>query len=299
MTVISRRDTVKGMGLTAGAGIIFGAFPIFTELYIRFGGDVDSFNLYGFILSVIILAVYMLIKRISFAIPKKSIFFVLLAGVFNVVTRVLLTYSYSYLDVGVATTLHFMYPLFAAVLGAIFFREKMPWYKWIAFVVASASVALFSTGNSGNAQLVGILLALSSAVCFALYMLTTEKANLAQLNPVVFVFYVCVVSTVGSALVGIGGGQMTLTVPWKAVIVLVVCAIFNNAIAFALQQQGVRFLGAAMAALFSLFEPIFSCIFGGIFLQQLIGWKAICGIVLILLALALIVILDDRKRRKA
>ena len=289
-----KNNTAKGIGMTAGAGIIFGAFPIFTSLYVQFGGDVNSFNLYGFILTVVLLAAYILLTKKSFRIPRKSIFFVFLAGFFNVVTRILLTNSYLYLDVGIATTLHFMYPLFAALMGALFFREKMPLYKWAAFLVASFSVSLFTSSYQEGGQLKGIILALASAVCFALYMLTTEKADLARMDPVVFVFYVSLVSTVGCAFMGIEG--MTLMIPGKAIAILVACAIVNNFLAFALQQQGVRYMGAAMAALFSLFEPIFSCIFGAVFLSQAMGGRSLLGIALILLSLVLIVVMDNRKK---
>lgn len=288
------KSSFKGIAMTAGAGIIFGAFPIFTTLFVRFGGDVDSFNLYGFVLTVVFLAAYIAMTKRSFAVPKQAVLWIVLAGVANVATRILLTYSYQYLDVGIATTLHFLYPLFAALLGALCFREKMPIYKWIAFVVASLSVSLFTTGTQAGGQLIGIILAVTSAVCFALYMLITEKANLTDLDPVVFVFYVSLVSTVGCLFMGIGG-PLIVAVPVKALIVLLLCAIVNNVIAFALQQQGVKYLGAAMTALFSLFEPVFSCVFGVIFLQQAMGIKSVFGIVLILLSLAAIVLLDNRK----
>ena len=288
------KSSFKGIAMTAGAGIIFGAFPIFTTLFVRFGGDVDSFNLYGFVLTVVFLAAYIAMTKRSFAVPKQAVLWIVLAGVANVATRILLTYSYQYLDVGIATTLHFLYPLFAALLGTLCFREKMPIYKWIAFVVASLSVSLFTTGTQAGGQLIGIILAVTSAVCFALYMLITEKANLTDLDPVVFVFYVSLVSTVGCLFMGIGG-PLIVAVPVKALIVLLLCAIVNNVIAFALQQQGVKYLGAAMTALFSLFEPVFSCVFGVIFLQQAMGIKSVFGIVLILLSLAAIVLLDNRK----
>ena len=289
------KSSLKGIGMTAGAGIIFGAVPIFTTLFVRFGGDVDTFNLYGFLLTVVFLAAYIVLTRRSFALPRKSVLFVVLAGLMNVVTRILLTYSYEYLDVGIATTLHFMYPLFAALLGTVLFREKMPAYKWIAFLIASASVSLFASGFAGGGQLRGILLALSSAVCFALYMLITEKADLTRLDPIVFVFYVSLVSAIGCVGMGITTGSLVAAVPMKALVVLILCAIVNNVIGFALQQQGVGHLGAAMAALFSLFEPIFSCVFGAIFLQQAMGIKSALGIVIILLCLVAIVVLDHRR----
>ena len=207
--------------MTAMAGIIFGAFPIFASLFVRYGGNMDSFNLYGFALTVMMLAVYIPLAKKSFRLPKKAVLWVFLAGVMNVVTRVLLTYSYEYLDVGIATTLHFLYPLFAALLGALFFREKMPFYKWIAFVIACLSVSLFISNIQGGAQLAGILLAVSSAVCFSLYMLITERAGLTTIDPVVFVFYVSLVSTVGCFGTSLVSRTLVSAVPWNALLVLV------------------------------------------------------------------------------
>ena len=289
------KNSFKGITMTAAAGIIFGAFPIFTTLFVQFGGNVDAFNLYGFVLSVVFLAGYILLTKRSFAVPKKLVLGIVLAGVANVVTRILLTYSYQYLDVGIATTLHFLYPLFAAVLGVVCFREKIPLYKWIAFAVASLSVSMFATGVQAGGQWIGIVLAAASGICFALYMLITEKADLTQIDPVVFVFYVSAVSTGGCLFMGVSG-SLTESIPIKALIVLALCAIINNVLAFALQQQGVKYLGAAMTALFSLFEPIFSCVFGAIFLQQAMSLKSGFGIVLILLSLAATVLLDNRKQ---
>lgn len=289
------KNSFKGITMTAAAGIIFGAFPIFTTLFVQFGGNVDAFNLYGFVLSVVFLAGYILLTKRSFAVPKKLVLWIVLAGVANVVTRILLTYSYQYLDVGIATTLHFLYPLFAAVLGVVCFREEMPLYKWIAFAVASLSVSMFATGVQAGGQWIGIVLVAASGICFALYMLITEKADLTQIDPVVFVFYVSAVSTVGCLFMGVSG-SLTESIPIKALIVLALCAIINNVLAFALQQQGVKYLGAAMTALFSLFEPIFSCVFGAIFLQQAMSLKSGAGIVLILLSLAATVLLDNRKQ---
>ena len=291
------KTSLKGIGMTSGAGIIFGAFPIFTSLFVRFGGDVDTFNLYGFLLSVVFLASFIVLTKRSFRLPKTAVCFIILAGLMNVVTRILLTYSYEYLDVGIATTLHFLYPLFAALLGSVCFREKMPFYKWIAFIIASCSVSLFATGFSSGGQFVGIVLAVSSAVCFALYMLITEKAGLTEMDPVVFVFYVSLVSAIGCVGMGAVNGTLVAAIPMKALIILLLCAILNNVVGFALQQQGVKYLGAAMTALFSLFEPVFSCVFGAIFLQQAMGGRSVLGISIILLCLIAIVVLDNRPRK--
>ena len=67
------KKSFKGITMTAGAGIIFGAFPIFTTLFVRFGGDVDTFNLYGFVLTVVFLAAYIAITGRSFRVERKAV----------------------------------------------------------------------------------------------------------------------------------------------------------------------------------------------------------------------------------
>ena len=67
------KNSFKGITMTAGAGIIFGAFPIFTTLFVRFGGDVDTFNLYGFVLTVVFLAAYIAITGRSFRVERKAV----------------------------------------------------------------------------------------------------------------------------------------------------------------------------------------------------------------------------------
>ena len=121
--------------------------------------------------------------------------------------------------------------------------------------------------------------------------------DVTEMNPLVFVFYVSLVSTICCLAMSLGKGQAFVVVPTEAIVTLIICVIAINVIGFVLQQQGVRYLGAAMAAVFSLFEPIFSCVFGGLVLSQIIDLKIAIGIIMILLSLAAMVLLDNRKEK--
>ena len=277
------------------AGIIFGSFPIFASLFVLYGGNIDSFNFVGFLISSILIVPIILFRKTGFILPKKIFLIVILAGIANVVTRLLLTASYAYLNVGVATTLHFLYPIITAVLGSIIFKDRMPVYKWIVFAVACLSVSLFITGDSAQGGTVtGVILALCSSVGFATYLLLEEKGHLAECDPFVILFYVCVISTIGSFIFGMSTGNLMAPIPPKAWIVLILCAVLNNVVAFVSQLAGVGYLGAAMAAIFSLFEPIFSCIFGAIFLHEAMGAGSVLGIILILGSLLVMILLDNK-----
>lgn len=293
---MNKKNTYKGMIMVMFAGMIFGAFPIFTSLYVLYGGTTDSFNFYGFLISTIMVVPIILYRKTGFFLPKKMFAFTLLAAAANTITRILLTYSYQYLNVGVATTLHFLYPLNTALLSFIFFKDKMPVYKWITFVVASLSVSLFMSDSSGSSNIVlGIVLAVASSLGFASYLLIEEKANVSEVDPFIVMFWVSLVGTIGCMFMGLGKGSVFQPIPKEAIVVLLLCAVFNNIVAFILQLLGVKHLGATMAAIISLFEPIFSCIFGAIFLGEAMGAKSILGIILILGSLVTMILLDNRK----
>lgn len=284
------------MAFVAMAGMIFGAFPVFTGLFVQAGGNTDSFNFMGFLISTVLLIPIILVRKVSLRLPKKEMLFVILAGLANVITRVLLTKSYLYLDVGVSTTLHFLYPIITALLSFIIFRDRMPVYKWIIFAVACLSVSLFVSNSSGKGNLIGIILAVSSSFGFASYMLIEEKAGLTDYDPFVILFYVTLVSCVGAFIFGAGTGDIFAPISAKAWVILIICAVVNNIVGFALQLEGIKHLGAAMAAIFSLFEPVFSCIFGAVFLHEAMGARSVLGIVLILGSLLVMILLDNRNK---
>ncbi len=294
MTDLKNKNTYKGMAFVAMAGIIFGAFPVFTSVFNLLGGNTDSFNFLGFLISTVLLIPVILVRKTGFRLPRKVLLFSILAGIANVVTRVLLTSSYVYLDVGVSTTLHFLYPIITAVLGFVFFKDKMPVYKWVIFAVACLSVSLFVSNSSGQGNAIGVILAVCSSFGFATYMLIEEKAHLTDYDPFVILFYVTIVSCIGSFIFGVGTGRIFEPVPPKALLVLILCAVLNNIVGFALQLEGIKHLGAAMAAIFSLFEPVFSCIFGAIFLHEAMGARSVLGIILILGSLVVMILLDNK-----
>jgi len=130
-------------------------------------------------------------------------------------------------------------------------------------------------------------------------MLIEEKAGVSELDPYIVMFYVNLVGTIGCMGMMLVAGQSLIDpIPSKAIIVLVLCAVLNNLVAFTFQLLGVKHLGAAMAAIISLFEPIFSCIFGSIFLGQQMGIKSVAGIILILGSLVFMIVMDYKKEKK-
>lgn len=117
----------------------------------------------------------------------KHIFILSLIGV--ALTTALLYSSYSYIGVGVATTLHFMYPIFVALACRFIFNEKLGKRKVLSLVMAFLGVALFMDMKSSN-NLLGALMALISGLTYAFYIVYLEKKELVKINPYKLSFYI-------------------------------------------------------------------------------------------------------------
>lgn len=290
-----RSNSTAGITITSLAALFYATLPIFTKLAYDAGSNAETFNFYKSAWAIPILAVILAARKKSVRLPGKLTLWAIVAGILcKGITSLLLFYSYNYVTSGVATTLHFMYPLFAALLARIFFRTRLPAYKWLTILAATLSVALLIDLGDGLVGIQGIVYAVLSAVVYAAYIMVVDKTGLSKVDPMVFSLYLAISGAVFALIFGLCTGSMALAIPAKAHAFTALAAIATSIIGVACFQQGIQRLGGASAAFFSLLEPAGSCVLGVIFLNEALGMRSLAGILLILCAVLAMVYLDYR-----
>ena len=110
-------DKFKGMVFTVASALLFGVTPVLASLTYEMGSNANTLTFYRNLLVVPVAAVIMLIKKISFRLTGRELALLLAVGVlFRATTTFMLYESYQYVGIGVATTLHFLYPVCTALL---------------------------------------------------------------------------------------------------------------------------------------------------------------------------------------
>ena len=98
---------------------------------------------------------------------------------------------------GVATTLHFTYPIFVTLLMFLIFRERASWVTWLAIILAIFGVSRLSLkGTELSLDPVGVVIVLLSAVAYASYITAVNRSRVRDMNGRKLAFYVFIVSTV-------------------------------------------------------------------------------------------------------
>jgi len=295
---------MKGTILTMLSAIVFGfAFTLGPMTYGEAGSNPTTLTFLRNLLSLPVLYLILLQQKISLKITFKELLSLsVLGGIGNAFTTLLLFMSFALIDVGVATTIHFIYPVFVTIACVLFYKESLGLQKIIALGIATAGIACFffgvdmSQGFSGD-MFLGLVLAIVSGVTYAFYIIYMDKSGMKNQPVFKITFYVALVSTVAVGIYGTATDELTLsTLTPNAWILSTVFALLCTVVALSLLQVGIKLVGASTAAIITTFEPITSIIFGVILLGEIMTTTKIVACTLIMLGVVVLSLAKEKTK---
>ena len=133
-------------GLLSSAS--FGLIPLFTIPAMQAGMQFESILFYRFLFACMALGGILLINGQSFRISRRDIPSLLLLAILYLMSAVFLFWGYKFMASGVATTIHFMYPVLTTLVMMLFFKEKKSGWRIAAIASAVIGVYFLSGGNT-------------------------------------------------------------------------------------------------------------------------------------------------------
>ena len=163
--------TLKGTIAGLVAAICYGLIPLFT-IPLKNGEAIHqlsdcSIMFYRFALATVIIAVLMLITRRSFKITRGELVTLTYLAFLSDGSALFLIDGYNYLSSGVATTIHFMYPVVTTIMMMVFYNEARKVSTLLAVLLAVVGVGVLSWQSNGETSLHGVIIELISACCYA------------------------------------------------------------------------------------------------------------------------------------
>ena len=119
-----RNTTIKGFLYAALSSSTFGLAPFFSISLLIAGFSSFEVLTYRWGIASLILAIAGIILGEQFRISRKDWQTVFILSLFRATTSFSLVIAYQNIASGVASTIHFMYPLAVAVTMMLFFNEK-------------------------------------------------------------------------------------------------------------------------------------------------------------------------------
>ena len=178
------------------------------------------------------------------------------------------------LPLGTASALEFLGPLGVAVV-----RGKGPTKIWA--VLAAAGVLLLTEPWRGGADPIGVAFALAAGLCWAAYILLTQKVGDENTGLKGLAISMPVAGLVATAVAGPSVfGHLT----WELLAIGLGLAVLLPVIPFALEMSALRRLTTAAFGTLMALEPAIALLIGLVALSQVPTWPAVAGIAFVVAA---------------
>jgi inner membrane transporter RhtA len=205
---------------------------------------------------------------------RASLLTTVALGVVTAGVTMLFMAAIARLPLGTASALEFLGPLGVAIV-----RGRRGTKVWP--LLAAAGVLLLTEPWHGGTDLVGVAYALAAALCWAAYIVLTQRVgdDVAGLQGLA-------VSMPVAALVAtlVAGPSVLGRMSWELLVVGIGLAVLLPVVPFALEMLALRRLTtAAFGTLMSL-EPALALLIGLLVLGQVPGWAPVAGIAFVVAA---------------
>ncbi|QSX05033.1 DMT family transporter [Sedimentibacter sp. zth1] len=289
-------NKAKGFSCVITAAVIFGFMPILSKLTYFGGSNPIMLVFLRSFLCIPILYSILRVKKITIKVPKKILFkFFIYSIVTTTLTALLLYTSYNYVSVGIATTIHYVYPIIVGLILVIFFKEKISILKIICLAISFSGILLFFDGNTSNGSLIGLFIAFLSGVSYSLSLIYMDKGGIKGYYPFLVTFYSCLFTSITMFFVSIITKSFTLSITPSGWLYSFILSIIVSVIAVTFMQIGVQNIGPTTTAILCMFEPITSIILAILLFNEPCTFRNILGCSLIIFAVLLLTIFDNKK----
>jgi drug/metabolite transporter (DMT)-like permease len=213
-------NRTKGVLLTILAASSFGFIPLFAKIAYVNGFNPYTFTLFRSIFASIELFILLKIRKIDYTLGKEqyiTLFKVSLIGYSSAMLT--LSLSYNYMSTGLATIIHFIYPVAVMVGTIFFFNEKID--KRIIFSLILSLTGMYflvGFGSLESTSIVGILLSLFSGIFYAYYIIIVAHGNVREIDSFVLIFYISLFNSCILFVISIFMGKLETNFTFKGIV---------------------------------------------------------------------------------
>lgn len=293
-------NRIKGILLAAVSSSTFGLAPFFSITLLLMGFSAFEVLSYRWGIAAVILTVFGLLSGCDFRLNRKDLAVVFALSLLRAVTSFSLIIAYQNIASGVASTIHFMYPLAVTLVMMFFFHEKKSSWVIVAVFMSLAGAFLLSSGDTGakdGNMILGLVAACISVFSYAGYIIGVQHTRAVKINSTVLT---CYVMGLGALFYIIGAcctsGLRVVTDGYTWLIILGL-ALPATAISNITLVQAIKYTGPTLTSILGAMEPLTAVVIGVFVFNELFTLNTVAGILLILLAVIMVVMRENHKKR--
>ncbi|OXS29298.1 MAG: hypothetical protein BCS36_12660 [Desulfovibrio sp. MES5] len=277
----------------------FGLIPLFSLPLMAQGLSPATVLFYRFFIATIVLGLFLLLRGECFYTSGRNLLKLAGMSLMYALAALLFIEAFEHLPSGVVATLQFSYPVMVMLIMIAFFHERFSWITAVAVVLAIGGVYLLSNGapaaggpagNAASISALGLMLALTSAVCNAIYITSIYAARLTNITGLMLTFYVMAFGALCSLVNSLASGSFQLLSSWKELALALLLAVITAVLSNFTLILAVQRIGSTLTSVLGVLEPVTAVIVGILVFNEPFSLALLLGIVLIAASVVLIML---------
>ena len=285
-------NRIKGILYAAVSSSTFGLAPFFSLTLLLAGFSAFEVLSYRWGVATIALTLFGWCSGCSFRLEKKDFLVVLLLSLLRAVTSFSLLIAYQNIATGVASTIHFMYPLAVSLVMMYFFQEKKSLWVMFAVFMSLLGAALLSSGEleaKNGDTIVGLVAACVSVFSYAGYIVGVRMTRAVRINSTVLTCYVMGLGIVLYFIGALTTSGLRLVADGYTWLIILGLALPATAISNITLVRAIKYAGPTLTSILGAMEPLTAVVIGVFVFKELFTLNSAIGIILILLAVSVVI----------
>ena len=293
-------NRIKGILYAAVSSSTFGLAPFFSLTLLLAGFSAFEVLSYRWGVATIALTLFGWCSGCSFRLEKKDFLVVLLLSLLRAVTSFSLLIAYQNIATGVASTIHFMYPLAVSLVMMYFFQEKKSLWVMFAVFMSLLGAALLSSGEleaKNGDTIVGLVAACVSVFSYAGSIVGVRMTRAVRINSTVLTCYVMGLGTVLYFIGALTTSGLQLVADGYTWLIILGLALPATAISNITLVRAIKYAGPTLTSILGAMEPLTAVVIGVFVFKELFTLNSAIGIILILLAVSVVIFRKQKNER--
>lgn len=285
---------LKGYVLALISAVSYGLIPLFILPVKALNFPLDTTLFYRFFISAGFLLAFLIYKKESLKVNRSEFFILLILGLLYALSSDCLFLGYQLLTPGIASTVFFVYPIFVALLLALFFKEKISRFTLVSlFITFSGVLVLSINGPDLKVNFPGLLVCILCALFYAVYMVIVNKSGM-KVSGIKITFYSLLFSSV-YYLVKTLLLHESLTASTGLVLHMSLFALVTTVFSITALIYAIQYIGSTPTSIMGALEPVVAVVISVCCFAETLTWNLILGVILILAGVIFNMVFDNKK----
>lgn len=287
----------QGLVFAAISSATFGLSPFFSVSLLDMGYSEFEVLFYRWGVASLALSCFGTAMRYNYRISWQQIKSILLLCMLRAGTSLSLIIAYKNISSGVASTIHFMYPLAVNLIMILIFKERKNIVTILAVTISIAGAVCLTSGDitrPGSNAIIGSTAAIISVLTYSSYIVGVRKSCVSEINSTVLTTYIMGIGTMAFGIMGLLTSGVRIETESTAWLNILGLALPATALVIAIKR-----IGPSLTSILGALEPLTAIVIGIIWLEEPLTLPIVVGISLIIAAVTVVIIKGNHKVKQA